>query len=94
MDLQDFISETNMLRSIPHPNIVQIYEMFEDEKQFYIVTELCEGGDLFTRIETKKLFSEKFAAHVIEEVLMAINHCHVKNICHRDLKPENILIND
>jgi calcium-dependent protein kinase len=31
LDLQDFVQETNMLRTIPHPNIVQIYEMFEDE---------------------------------------------------------------
>ena len=83
-----------MLRTIPHPNIVQIYEMFEDEVQFYIVTELFEGGDLFSRIEKMKRFSEKDASHIMEEVLMAINHCHAKKICHRDLKPENILIND
>jgi len=94
LDLQDFVQETNMLRTIPHPNIVQIYEMFEDEVQFYIVTELFEGGDLFSRIEKMKRFSEKDAAHIMEEVLMAINHCHSKKICHRDLKPENILIND
>ena len=58
------------------------------------MTELCEGGDLFTRIEKLKRFTEKLAAHIMEEVLMAINHCHAKNICHRDLKPENILIDD
>ena len=94
LDLKDFVQETNMLRKIPHPNIVQIYEMFEDEVQFYIVTELFEGTDLFSRIEKLKRFSEKNAAHIMEEVLMAINHCHAKKICHRDLKPENILIND
>jgi len=59
LDLKDFIQETNMLRSIPHPNIVQIFEMFEDEHFFYIVTELCEGGDLFGRLEKLKRFSEK-----------------------------------
>ena len=59
LDLQDFIQETNMLRTIPHPNIVQIYEMFEDDVYFYIVTELCEGGDLFSRIEELKQFTEK-----------------------------------
>jgi len=94
LDLKDFAQETDMLRTIPHPNIVQIYEMFEDEVQFYIVTELFEGGDLFSRIEKMKRFSEKDAAHIMEEVVMAINHCHSKKICHRDLKPENILIND
>ena len=62
LDLQDFIQETSMLRSIPHPNVIQIYEMFEDDAQFYIVTELCEGGDLFSRIEKMKHLSEELAA--------------------------------
>lgn len=83
-----------MLRAIPHPNVVQIYEMFEDQANFYIITELCEGGDLFSRVEKLRYFSEKDAAHVLEEVLMAVNHCHSKKICHRDLKPENILIDE
>ena len=68
--------------------------MFEDKAQFYIVTELFEGGDLFSRIEKAKRFNENLAAKIMEEVLIAINHCHVKKICHRDLKPENILVND
>jgi serine/threonine protein kinase len=81
-----------MLRSIPHPNIVQIYEMFEDNANYYIITELCDGGDLFSRIEKLGYFTEKDAAYFLEEILMAINHCHSKKICHRDLKPENVLI--
>ena len=59
---QDFIHETDMLRKLAHQNIITIYEIFEDQVQFYLVTELCSGGDLFDEIEkraqSKKMFSE------------------------------------
>lgn len=41
-----------------HPNIIKIYDYFEDLERFYIVTELCTGGELFDRIEKKSHFSE------------------------------------
>lgn len=90
----DFIHETDILKRLAHQNIITVYEMFEDQAQFYLVTELCKGGDLYDEITRRgnKLFSEADAAHVIKECLLAINHCHSEKICHRDLKPENILL--
>lgn len=90
----DFIHETGILKQLAHENIIKIYEMFEDEAQFYLVTELCRGGDLYEEISkrSQKNFSERSAAHIMREILLAINHCHSENICHRDLKPENILL--
>ena len=58
---------------------------------FYIVTEFCQGGELFERIVEAGYFSEKKAAKVMLQILLAINYVHKKNIVHRDLKPENIL---
>ena len=55
------------------------------------MTELCSGGDLYDEI-SKGAITEKGAAHIMREILLAINHCHSENICHRDLKPENILL--
>lgn len=93
--MQGFLKETEILREISHPNIIRIVDMFEDETSFYMVTELCLGGDLFSKIEEMldkhKAFSEKQCAFIIEQILMAINTCHKNSICHRDLKPENIL---
>lgn len=43
-------NEINNLKNLDHPNILTIYEVFEDEKRIYIVTELCTGGDLFHEI--------------------------------------------
>ena len=43
-------NEVNILRSLDHPNILKVYEFYEDNKHFYIVTELLTGGELFDRI--------------------------------------------
>ena len=45
-----------------HPHIMKIYEFFQDEKYFYIVSELCTGGELFDKIAKVKFFSEVQAA--------------------------------
>lgn len=69
-----------------------MYESFEDDVNFYIVTEVCEGGELFDEIERRGRFSEKDAVEVMRALVAAINYCHQHNIMHRDLKPENILL--
>lgn len=74
-----------------HPHILKLYEYFEDEKNFYIITEMCKGGELFDKIVEKEFFTEPEAAHVLKQILQGINYCHAQNIVHRDLKPENFL---
>ena len=66
--------------------------MFEDDKRYYLVTELCKGGELFDEIINKVQFSEKEAATIIQQILQAVAYCHSLGIVHRDLKPENVLI--
>ena len=85
--------EIDILKNLDHPNILRLYEVFEDKKYIYLVTELCYGGELFDEILKRKTFTEKDAAVVIKQVLSAIAYCHDKNVAHRDLKPENILLN-
>lgn len=80
-----------ILKSADHPNIISFYEIYKDEHHFHIVTEFCEGGELFERILEKGRLSEKEAAIITLKVVSAIRHLHERNICHRDLKPENIL---
>ena len=57
-----------------------------------MVTELCEGCELFDEISKRETFTELDAAHVTKQLLQAIAYCHGQNIAHRDLKPENVLI--
>jgi calcium-dependent protein kinase len=85
-------NEINILKEIDHPNIVKMYEFFEDEKRYYLVTEICKGGELFDEILQRGKFSERDGAVLMKQVLSCINYCHQNNIVHRDLKPENILL--
>ena len=74
-----------------HPNIIKVYEFYQNEANFYIVTDLCEGKELFDKIIDKGNFQEGEAAALIKQVLSAVAYCHHHKIVHRDLKPENIL---
>lgn len=71
--------------------MIKLYEYFEDETNVYLVTELCDGGELFDRIVKNEYFNEQLAAKTFRMILMALNYCHSQNIVHRDLKPENFL---
>lgn len=86
-----FMAEVNILRQLDHPNIVKIYEFYEDDENFYLVTEFLTGGELFDFIIKKKQINEAMAAGFMEQLLGAINYCHANNIVHRDIKPENLL---
>lgn len=89
--IDKFLAEVNILKQLDHPNIVKLYEFYEDEANFYLVTEYLTGGELFDFIITKKQINEPMAANFMEQLLGAVNYCHANNIVHRDLKPENLL---
>jgi calcium-dependent protein kinase len=54
-----------MLRSMDHPNIIKIYEFFEDRRHFHLVTEICSGGELFDYIVENRKLSESLAGNVM-----------------------------
>jgi len=80
---------------IDHPNIIKLYEVYEDSRYVYLIMEECTGGELFDRIydriTKKNLYTEKEAAAIFKQYMSAVCHCHSQQICHRDLKPENLL---
>lgn len=88
----DSQNEIEILKKISHPNIISIYEIFEDSKNYYIMSELLEGGELFEEITRHGSFSEYEAANIMKQILNAVIYMHNKNIVHRDLKPENIML--
>ena len=85
-------NEIDILRKISHPNIVNIFEIFEDSKKYYIITEFLDGGELFEFITNQGTFLENDAAVIIKQILQGINYLHSQYIVHRDLKPENIML--
>jgi calcium-dependent protein kinase len=66
-----------------HPNIIKVIEFYEDAKYFYIVTELCMGGELFDRILESGRLNEDDAANIMKQILSAVFYCHKNNIVHR-----------
>ena len=88
---EDIFKEIEILRQLDHPNIMKIFEYFENKDHIFIVGELYTGGELFEKIVLQRRFTEKDAANVMKQILLAVNYCHKKGIVHRDLKPQNIL---
>jgi calcium-dependent protein kinase len=83
--------ELEVLQKVDHPNILKLFESFEDEKYLHLVTELCTGGDLQERIIDEGSLSEFEASNVMRKIMGAVNYMHSNRISHRDLKPENFL---
>lgn len=90
-DLSLIRRELEALQTVDHPNVIRLYETYEDRHYLHLVMELCTGGDLMERIVRKGVFSEKQAADVIMKLFSGVHHLHSSFICHRDIKPENIL---
>lgn len=90
-DVAEFKREVEVMKVMDHPNIIKLFETFENKRNIYLVMELCEGGELFARILEAGRFSEREAAIVMQQVLRAVFYMHEHNITHRDLKPENFL---
>ena len=94
VDMQELLTEISIVSKLSHPSIMQVYEVFEDITNVYIVSEYCKGGELFEIISKKGSFSEKEACIIMEQLLSGICYSHKNGIVHRDLKPENILMED
>ncbi|KAM6169235.1 serine/threonine-protein kinase DCLK3 [Rhynchocyon petersi] len=85
-------SEIVIMRSLSHPNIVQLHEVYETDTEIYLIMEYVRGGDLFDAIIEKVKFPEREAALLVTDLCRALVHLHDKRVVHRDLKPENLLV--
>lgn len=83
--------EFQLLKNIDHPHIIKIFEVYNDSKNYYLLTEFCEGGDLFGMIQKTDNFNEKIASKIMKEIVNAVLYCHINGIVHRDIKSDNIL---
>ena len=95
---EQFKTEINLLRATDHPNIIKLYDIYEDNKFIYLIMEECSGGEFFDslakRAKEKKMYTEKECAKIFKQILEAVNYLHAHGVCHRDLKPENILFSN
>eukprot|EP00331_Platyophrya_macrostoma_P013003 CAMPEP_0176418970 /NCGR_PEP_ID=MMETSP0127-20121128/7781_1 /TAXON_ID=938130 /ORGANISM="Platyophrya macrostoma, Strain WH" /LENGTH=491 /DNA_ID=CAMNT_0017799383 /DNA_START=45 /DNA_END=1520 /DNA_ORIENTATION=+ len=91
-DKEAFENEISILKSLDHPNILKLFEIYDYKNAIYLVTELCEGGELFYYITKTKYLTEAQAAKIMRQIFSAIAYLHSNRVVHRDLKPENFLL--
>ncbi|XP_030051039.1 hormonally up-regulated neu tumor-associated kinase homolog A [Microcaecilia unicolor] len=92
--LKNMKREPRIHQMIKHPNIVQLYETLETENSYYLVMELCLGGDLMDQICDKKKLEETEVRRYTRQIISAVEHLHRHGIVHRDLKIENFLLDE
>ena len=94
-DLELAKVEIDILKISQHPNIIKLYDIYENENYIYIIMEYCSGGDLLSYFEYHEYeLPESKVCEIIHKLSMAIYYLHSYGIVHRDLKPENILMTD
>jgi calcium-dependent protein kinase len=86
-------NEVGVMRAMQHKNIIRLFDVYEDEKDLYLVLELCTGGELFDRIKAQGNYSEKDASAVLRQCFEGVKYMHDQKppVAHCDLKPDNFL---
>jgi len=86
--------EFNILKACDHPNLLKCYECLEDAHNYYIVSEIIKGGELYDELDRCGNLTEDDTRILMNVLLSCINYCHQRGLAHRDLKPENILLDE
>lgn len=84
--------EIIMMKLMDHPNIVRIYDVFEGEKELFLVLEYVDGGELFDYLVNHGRMEPHKALCYFKQIIYGLAYAHAFAVIHRDLKPENILI--
>jgi serine/threonine-protein kinase HSL1 (negative regulator of Swe1 kinase) len=85
--------EIVIMRLLRHPNIVRLYDVWENKDEIYLIMENVDGGELFDFLAERGALPEREAVYLFRQLVEALMYCHRMQIFHRDLKPENILLN-
>jgi serine/threonine protein kinase len=99
--------EIVIMKLIDHPNVLNLYDVWETKTELYapflrifatelttsyLIMEYVPGGELFDYLVKRGRLPVSEALHYFQQIIHAVDYCHRFNICHRDLKPENLLL--
>ncbi|GKV19049.1 hypothetical protein SLEP1_g29348 [Rubroshorea leprosula] len=93
LDSQCLLNEPKILSLVaPHPNIIQLYHLYEDDSHLHMVLDLCPPSqDLYRQIVDDGTIGEGEAKVIMAQLMQAVSHIHKLGVVHRDIKPDNIL---
>ena len=89
---RQLIDEIDILKSLEHPNIMKIYECFNDNENVYIISEYCNEGDLLGKMEKMHSMNEIVVKFLMGQILNAIAYLHSNKVFHGDIKLENVML--
>ena len=92
IDNNKLLDEIIILKNLDHPNIMKLYEFFEDKKYYYMVSEFCDQGDLYDKLEKLKYMNQIVVKFLMEQIFNAVAYLHSKGVLHGDIKLENIML--
>ncbi|KAJ3441065.1 serine/threonine-protein kinase gin4-related [Anaeramoeba flamelloides] len=84
--------EISILRFLSHPNILNLYDVYETSKYLFLIMELVEGGELFDYLTSRGMLPRSQTLVFFQQMILGLEYMHNHLICHRDLKPENLLL--
>ena len=89
---QKFLDEIEILKHLEHPNIMKIYECFNDKDNLYIISEYYDQGDLLGKMEKLGFLNQIVVKRLMEQIFNAIAYLHSNRIFHGDIKLENVML--
>ena len=92
VDSSKLLDEILILKNIDHPNIMKLYEFFEDNENCYMVSEFCDQGDLLQKLDKLNYMNEIVVKFLMEQILSALAYLHSKGVIHGDIKLENVML--
>ncbi|CAJ2510153.1 Uu.00g060530.m01.CDS01 [Anthostomella pinea] len=84
--------EIEIQSNLRHPNILQLFGHFHDNKRVFLILEFAGKGELYKHLRKENRFPEWKASQYIAQMASALRYLHRKHVIHRDIKPENILV--